>query len=297
MSFKSGFIAIIGRPNVGKSSILNQIFESKIAIVSDKVQTTRNPIRGILNEEDAQMVFIDTPGIHEPKDELGKELNRESFAQLEGIDLIFFVIDGSERFGPQDQRILDRIKGGETPIILVVNKIDKLSKSKLLAKLSELNELHNFAAIIPVSAVEKDNLNTLLNVAKTYLPDDVAYFSTEGKSSVDYERSFLFSELIREKVLHFTHDEIPHDVAIVIENLEESEDEIFIQALLLVQKASQKPIVLGKQGQMIKKIRLAAQRSIRASQNKKCTLELFVRVEKDWRTKKSKIEDLGYGNQ
>lgn len=297
MSFKSGFIAIIGRPNVGKSSLLNQIFDSKIAIVSDKVQTTRNPIRGILNSQDSQMVFIDTPGLHEPLDELGRNLNRETIAQLEGIDLVYFVVAANERFGTQDQKILERLKSIEIPIFLIVNKIDKLNKAKLLTKLTELNDLYDFDEIIPISAKENDNIDRLLEVTKQYLSDGFAYFSTEDKQLVDYQQTFHYAELIREKVLHYTEDEIPHDVAVVIENIEENDNEIYLQALLLVQRNSQKPMIIGKQGQMIKKIRLAAQRSIKQNTQKKCTLELYVRVEKDWRAKQSKLEALGYGEQ
>lgn len=297
MTFKSGFIALIGRPNVGKSTLINQIFKQKIAIVSDKVQTTRNSIRGILNDETYQLVFIDTPGIHVPKDEMGRFLNRESFNQLEGIDLVYFIIDGSSNFGPQDTKILERLNQEGAPIFLIVNKIDTLSKSLLIEKLASLSQLNDFAEIIPISALENDNVDRLLEITLDYLPEGPAYFKQDEEKLVDYQQNFLLTELIREKVLYFTRDEIPHQVACVIENIQEQEDRVYIQAAIIVQSESQKPILIGKGGSMIKKIRQQAQRDIQRALNKSCELELFIKVEKDWRTKPSKLSDYGYSDE
>lgn len=297
MSFKSGFVALVGRPNVGKSTLLNGLFAEKIAIVSDKAQTTRNAIRGIKTTDEYQLVFIDTPGIHEPKDELGRQLNRESFSQLEGVDIVYFLVDGSSHFGKQDQKILDRVIDSGAKIFLVVNKIDKLNKTALLLKLQELASLHNFDEIIPISAKATDNIDRLLTITQDYLEEGPAYFSTEQRVQVDYEKQFLLAELIREKILHYTKDEIPHDVAVVIENLEEDESSMLVEALVVVSRDSQKPILLGKQGSMIKKIREGARRQMRQKYNKSVELELYVRVEKDWRTKQTKLKDLGYSDE
>lgn len=294
MSFKSGFIALVGRPNVGKSTLLNQIFKSKLAIVSDTAQTTRKAIRGVLTTEDYQLVFIDTPGIHRPQDELGRNLNREAYSQLEGIDLIYFVIDANDYFGPLDQSILDRLFQEEAPIFLIVNKIDKTNKIKLIEKLAEYSNLGKFDAIIPVSALEDDNIEELLNTSLKYIEEGPAYFDQDQLVQVDTDPHYMVAELIREKVLRHTSQEIPHEVAVVVETLNHHEDHVEVSALIIVSKDSHKPILIGKQGAMIKKIRQRSQREISKYFNKPCQLELFVRVERDWRVKQNKLKDFGY---
>lgn len=293
---KSGFIAVLGRPNTGKSTLVNQLLDQKVSIVTATAQTTRNLIRGILTTEDYQLVFIDTPGIHQPKDELGRLLNRQSFGSVEGADVIYFVVDGSSYFGPQDQQVYDRIKDLDVATFLVITKIDKLKKPQLIAKINEFTENRSFTEIIPVSALEKDNLKTLIEVTLNYLPEEgIQYFPKEMVT--DYQEKFMLAELIREQVLHAMKDEIPHQITCVIEHVEQLEDHFEVQGLILVERDSQKPMILGKQGSMIRRIRTQAQRHMKKYLNQEVHLELFVRVEKDWRNRSSKLETLGFDDE
>lgn len=289
---KSGFIAIIGRPNAGKSTLLNALVEQKIAIVTPTVQTTRNNIQGIRTEEDCQYIFIDTPGIHKPKHLLGATLNRFAYNAMQEVDVIYWIVDASAPFGKGDEFVLEKIKNTQAPVFLLVNKIDLLSKDGLIDLLIEWEKRYTFAEIIPVSALKHHNLKTLLSVTKSHFEEGVQYFPSDMKS--DHPRSFIMKELIREKVIFLTKEEIPHSVAIVIEKFVEKEHLIIIQAMILVERKSQKPILVGKQGNMIKEIGISTRKDLELMFGKKVHLELFVRVEEDWRNKESKLKDLGY---
>lgn len=297
MSFKSAFIALIGLPNTGKSTLINKIFNKKIAIVSDKAQTTRQSIRGILNHHDYQLVYIDTPGIHEPKDEFGRFLNRESYSNIEGADIIYFFVDASKPMRKKQIELLERIEKEypEIPLFGIVNKIDLVKKPELVPILMHLNQLANFDELIPISALESENLDTLLDITLKYAPEGPAFFS--DLDEVDYTISFKISEVIREKILYLTKEELPHHTGILVESIEKKEDEWIIYAKIIVSKDSHKPILIGKQGSMIKKIRLLAQKELREIIGKKVDLELFVSVEKDWRNNLRDLKELGYSHE
>lgn len=290
--YRSGFISIIGRPNAGKSTLLNAILKEKIAITSDKPQTTRNNISGILTREDAQFVFIDTPGIHKPKHELGKSLNKNAYTAIAEADINFWMVDATQSFGSGDEFILEKIKTSHIPCFLILNKIDLLDKEKLIKILSAWQQRYAFAEIFPISALKKENIDELLEVSKNYLQEGPKYFPDDMIS--DHGEQFQIAEIIREKVLYKTMEEVPHSVAVVIEKREETDTKIFLQALIVVERTSQKSILIGKQGTMIRNIRLAAQKELKEKFKKKVELELYVRVEKNWRNRSSKLQQLGY---
>lgn len=294
MSFKSAFIALIGLPNTGKSTLLNQIFHKKIAIVSNKPQTTRNAIRGILNNPDYQLVFIDTPGIHDPQDEFGRLLNRESFSNIEGSDIIYFFIDASKPMRRKQVEVLERIEKDypDIPLFGIVNKIDLISKPELIPILMHLSQLAHFDELIPISALENENLDKLLEITLDYAPQGPAFFSEMDE--VDYTISFQMAEIIREKVLFLTKEELPHHTGVIIEEIDKQGDDWMVYAKIVVSKDSHKPILIGKQGQMIQKIRQMSQRELRKTFNKNIDLELFVGVEKDWRNTPRTLKELGY---
>ncbi|RGC52610.1 GTPase Era [Absiella sp. AM29-15] len=292
MMYRSGFISIIGRPNAGKSTLLNAIVNQKVAITSNKPQTTRNNISGILTREDAQFIFIDTPGIHKPKHELGKTLNKNAYTAIAEADVNFWMVDATQSFGPGDEFILEKIKTSHIPCFLILNKIDLLGKEKLIKVLQEWKERYAFAEIFPISALKKDNIDQLLEVTKGYLNEGPQYFPDDMIS--DHGEQFQIAEIIREKVLYKTEEEVPHSVAVVIEKKEETDTKIFIRALIVVERTSQKSILIGKQAEMIRKIRLAAQKELKEKFQKRVELELYVRVEKNWRNRSSKLQQLGY---
>lgn len=296
MSFKSAFIALIGLPNTGKSTLLNRIFDKKIAIVSDKPQTTRNAIRGILNDDNYQLVFIDTPGIHDPKDEFGRFLNRESYSNIEGSDIIYFFIDASKPMRRKQVEILERIERDypDIPLFGIVNKIDLIAKPELIPLLMHLSQQAHFDELIPISALENENVDKLLEVTLNYAPEGPAFFSDFDE--VDYSISFQIAEIIREKVLFLTKQELPHHTGVVIESIEKDDDEWVIYAKIVVSRNSHKPILIGKQGSMIRRIRLNAQRELRQTFDKNIDLELFVSVEEDWRNKARNLKELGYNH-
>lgn len=290
--YKSGFISIIGRPNAGKSTLLNAILKEKIAITSDKPQTTRNNISGILTREDAQFVFIDTPGIHKPKHELGKTLNKNAYTAIAEADVNFWMVDATQSFGSGDEFILEKMKTSHIPCFLILNKIDLLDKEKLIKVLKSWQDRFAFAEIFPISALKKENIDHLLEVTKAFLEEGPKYFPDDMIS--DHGEQFQIAEIIREKVLYKTKEEVPHSVAVVIEKKEETDIKVFLQAMIVVERTSQKSILIGKQGAMIRGIRLAAQKELKEKFHKKVELELFVRVEKNWRNRSSKLQQLGY---
>lgn len=292
MTYMSGFIAIIGRPNAGKSTLLNAILKQKLAITTPKPQTTRNNISGILTREDAQFIFIDTPGIHKPKHELGKTLNKSAYAAMKEADVNFWMVDATQSFGHGDEFILERMKTSQIPVFLILNKIDLIEKEKLINVLSSWQKRMQFAEIFPISALHEDNVDRLLAVCKTYLKEGPKYFPDDMIS--DHGEQFQIGELIREKVLYKTNEEVPHSVAVIIEKKTDAETRVDIQALIVVERSSQKAILIGKQATMIRAIRLAAQKELKEKFHKKVYLELYVRVEKNWRNRCAKLQQLGY---
>ena len=287
MTYKSGFIAIIGRPNAGKSTLLNALLHQKIAIMSPKPNTTRNNIMGILTTQDTQYVFIDTPGVHKPKHELGRTLNKNAYTAIAEADINALIIDITQPFGSGDEFLLDRLRGSEVPCLLLVNKIDLLPKQQVMERLLKWQSVFPFDEIIPLSALKEENLSELLKVIRSYLQEGVQYFGDHGEN-------FRISEIIREKILFRTEEEVPHSIAVVIENREDTKDKIFIQALVIVERSSQKAIMIGKQGSMIRSIRIAAQKELKKMLKKPVELELYVRVEKDWRNRENKLKQFGY---
>lgn len=286
---KSGFVSIVGRPNVGKSTLINRLLNKKIAIVSDKVGTTRNNIIGILNEDDCQIIFIDTPGINRPNNKLGEVLNKRAYESFEN-DLVLFLVDIKSGFGPNDKKILDRLKQEEKKVILVLTKIDLIKKDVLLEEITKLKDLYNFVAIVPISSEKNDNIDELKKVIKENLEDDIKYFEDDIITNVS-ER-FMVGEIIREKVLHLTREEVPHAVTCVVEEMEFKKESCNITALIIVDRDNLKSIIIGKNGRMLKEIGTLSRIEIEELLNKKVYLNLFVKVIKNWRDKQNLFDEL-----
>ncbi|WP_026569916.1 MULTISPECIES: GTPase Era [Sediminibacillus] len=295
-AYKSGFISIIGRPNVGKSTFMNRVIGQKIAIMSDKPQTTRNKIQGVLTEEDAQMVFIDTPGIHKPKHKLGDFMVKVAENTLNEVDAVMFMINAEEGYGRGDQFILDRLQNVTNPVFLIINKIDQVHPDDLLPLIDEYKDKYDFEEIIPISALEGNNVAHLLHVLKDHLPEGPQYYPED--QITDHPERFIISELIREKALQLTREEIPHSIAVVIDNIEvrEKGGSVFIQATVVTERKSQKGIIIGKQGSMLKEIGKRARQDIEALLGTKIYLELWVKVQKDWRNRQSQLTEYGFSS-
>ncbi len=291
--FKSGFVSIIGRPNVGKSTLLNHIVGQKIAIMSDKPQTTRNKVQGVYTSTEGQVVFMDTPGIHKPKHKLGDFMMKVATNTLKEVDLILFVIDAGEAFGSGEQFILERLEKANTPVFLVINKIDKIHPEKLFEIINNYRGRFSFKEVVPVSALEGNNVSTLLEQIMSYMPEGPQYYPSDQVT--DHPERFIVAELIREKVLHLTREEIPHSIAVVIEQMKKrGNDTVYIGATIIVERSSQKGIVIGKQGSMLREIGKLARVDIEALLGSKVFLELWVKVQKDWRNKASQLRDFGF---
>lgn len=290
---RSGFVSFIGRPNVGKSTLLNSILGKRIAITSDKPQTTRNMIQGIYNDKNTQIVFVDTPGIHKPKSKLGRVLNKQAYFTINDVDIVIMVVDISEKIGTGDKFVIDGLKNiKDKPVFLVINKIDKLPREEILKKIDEYQKLYDFAEIIPVSARKNDNTDRLLEVIKKYLPDNIKYFDDNTVTSSSPE--FIISEFVREKVLDLTNEEVPHAVTCIVEQIEEYDDIMNISATVIVDRENLKKIIIGKNGSMIKEIGIRARRDIETYFDKKVYLELFVKVIPKWRDKEKFLNMIGY---
>lgn len=290
--FKSGFVTIVGRPNAGKSTLLNQVLKTKIAIMSDVAQTTRNTIQGVYTDEDSQIVFIDTPGIHKPQDRLGSFMNTTALNSIYGVDVILFMAPANEHIGKGDRYIIDRLRESDVPVYLVLNKVDLLSKEEIMEKLLEWQALFPFKEMIPLSAKTGLQVQHLLEVIKNDLSEGPKYYDDDHIT--DHPERFIIAEFIREKILFFTNEEVPHSVAIVIDKMTEDEHGVEVIASIVANRDSQKGIIIGKQGSMIKKIRQAARRDIKRFLGTQVDLELFVKVEKDWRNKQKYLKELGY---
>lgn len=290
---KSGFVALIGRPNVGKSTLLNRIVGQKVAIMSDKAQTTRNKIQGIYTTKDAQIVFIDTPGIHKPHSKLGDYMVESAYSALHEVDAICFLISADQKRGRGDDFIMERLKKVDTPVYLVVNKIDKVHPDELLPLIEDYTSQMDFKEVIPISAQQGNNVNRLLEVLTDQLPEGPQYYPED--QITDHPEYFVVSELIREKVLEFTREEVPHSVAVVTEKMSRNEnDKVHIQAAIIVERKSQKGIIIGKGGSMLKKIGSHARRDIERLLGDKVYLEIWVKVQPNWRDKQIYLQDYGY---
>ncbi|MHC5268087.1 GTPase Era [Enterococcus sp. LJL98] len=292
-NFKSGFVAIVGRPNVGKSTLLNRIVGQKIAIMSDKSQTTRNKIQGVYTTEEAQIVFIDTPGIHKPKHRLGDFMVATAYSAMREVDIVMFMVSADKKRGKGDNLIIERLKQSKVPVYLVINKIDTVHPDDLLEIIEDYSQQMDFAEIVPISATEGNNFDRLMETLVSQMPEGPQYFPEDQVT--DHPERFIVSELIREKVLFFTRDEVPHSVAVTIESMRRNEnDKVEIQATVIVERDSQKGIIIGKGGKMLKLIGTKARLDIEHLLDDKVYLELWVKVQKDWRDKKTHLTDFGY---
>lgn len=293
--YKSGFISIIGRPNVGKSTFLNRVIGQKIAIMSDKPQTTRNKVQGVLTTNDTQFIFIDTPGIHKPKNKLGDFMMNVAQNTLKEVDLILFMINAEEGYGRGEEFIIEKFQNIKTPIFLIINKIDQIHPDQLLRIIDSYKEKFDFTEIIPISALQGNNVERLLEQVKLYLPAGPQYYPADQVT--DHPERFIVSELIREKALHLTREEIPHSIAVVTEQMkreEDNQDIVHVMATIIVERDSQKGIVIGKQGKMLKEIGKRARKDIENLLGTKVYLELWVKVQKDWRNKAMQLRDYGF---
>ena len=279
---KSGFVSIVGRPNVGKSTLLNKLINKKLAITSDKVGTTRNNIYGIYNEPDTQIIFIDTPGIGKAVDKLGATLNKKAYSSFEN-DLVLFLVDIASGFGKNDEKILERLKQENKKVILVLNKIDKINKEKLFEEIVKLKDLYDFLEIVPISGLKGNNTDELVKAIKKHLPDDIKYFEDDTITNTD--ETFMIGEIIREKVLNLTKEEVPHSVTCLVENIEFKKGVANINALIIVDRKNLKKIIIGKNGSMLKKIGTLARKDIESYLNMKVYLELYVKTIENWKNK------------
>ena len=291
--FKSGFVAIVGRPNVGKSTFMNYVLGQKIAIMSDKAQTTRNKIQGVYTKDDAQIVFLDTPGIHKPKHELGEFMVKSAYSALKEVDAVLFMVNVSEKRGPGDDFIIEKLKGIKTPIFLVLNKIDLVTPEVLLERVESYKDALDFAGVFPISVLQGNNVNELMEGLINALPEGPQYYPAD--QITDHPEYFVVSELIREKISQLTQEEIPHSVAVTVDKMQKDEfDKVHVYANIIVERKSQKGIIIGKGGRLLKEIGTRARRDIQQLLGNKVYLELWVKVEKDWRKRKSNLQEYGY---
>lgn len=290
---KSGFVAIVGRPNVGKSTLLNRVVGQKIAIMSDKAQTTRNKIHGVYTTPEAQLIFIDTPGIHKPKHRLGDFMVEAAYSALREVDVVLFMIAADQKRGKGDDFIIERLKQVEVPVFLLINKIDKVHPDALLEIIEDYRTQMPFAEVVPISATEGNNVDRLMTTLVNEMPEGPQYYPDD--QITDHPEYFVVSELIREKVLLLTRDEVPHSVAVVVDSMKRNEnDKVHIQATIIVERDSQKGIIIGKGGKMLKQVGTKARIDIENLLGDKVFLELWVKVQKDWRDKKVYLQDFGY---
>lgn len=297
MKFKSGFVTLIGRPNVGKSTLMNRLIGQKIAITSSKPQTTRNRIQTVYTDEDKQVIFLDTPGIHKAKNKLGEYMVTTAERTLSEVDVILWLVEPENYIGAGEQHILEMLKKTSTPVILVINKIDKVKKEDIIVNINTYGKEMNFSEIVPVSAKTGDNINELLNVIGKYLPEGPMYYDED--TITDQPERQICAELVREKALRFLSEEIPHGIAVTIEQMKERPNGrlIDIEATIICERESHKGIIIGKQGAMLKKIGTAAREEMEGLLACKVNLKLWVKVKKDWRDSDILMKNFGYSNK
>lgn len=296
--FKSGFVSIVGRPNVGKSTLMNNVVGEKIAIMSDKPQTTRNTIQAVYTDEEMQIVFLDTPGIHKPKNKLGEFMVKAATDAFKNVDLILFVVDDSKKIGPGDRKIMEDLRSVKTPIILVVNKIDQLDQKDELFDIIKMYDNEGiFKEIVPISALKGKNTDTLIKVIQKYLEEGPKYFP--DYMITDQPERVLIAELIREKVLHYLNDEIPHGVAVEIEKMKARNDKeiVDVSAVIYCERDSHKGIIIGKNGRKLKGIGKSARQDIELLLGSQINLQLWVKVKENWRNLQNYINNFGYNDK
>ncbi|MBM6824146.1 GTPase Era [Veillonella magna] len=292
-TFKSGFVAVVGRPNVGKSTLINALIGDKIVIVSDKAQTTRNRIICVYTDEEKQIVFMDTPGIHKPKHKLGEFMVDAAIESLKEIEAVLFVVAGNEKRGPGDNFILEQLKKVKVPVFLVINKIDTLEREDILKTIVTYQEAYPFAGIIPISAKEKDNLDEVLKVLTKVLPEGPQYFPED--MITDQPERLIIADIVREKILLKTRDEVPHAIAVDVDEMKTRDDGMtYVRATIYCERDSQKGIIIGKRGAMLREIGGEARADIERLLATKVYLDLWVKVKKDWRNKSGMLSELGY---
>lgn len=291
---KSGFVGIVGRPNVGKSTLLNTIIGEKIAITTSKAGTTRNLIQGVYSNDDVQIVFVDTPGIHKPISKLGNKLNAQAYYSINDVDIILFITDASKGLGKGDLFVIDKLKTINKPVFLILNKIDNITNDEILLKIDEYKDLYDFAEIIPTSALKNDNVDRLITVLEEYLPDNVKYFSDEDKTSATMD--FRICEIVREKIMELTEEEVPHSVTCVMNNYIDKSNCVEIGIDIVVDRDSIKKIIIGKGGMMLKEIGMKARSDIEKLLGKQVYLDLYVKTIKKWRDKEKHLKNLGFND-
>ena len=290
--YKSGFVALIGRPNVGKSTLLNFLVGQKVAIMSPQPQTTRSKISGIYTDDQEQIVFIDTPGIHKPKNKLDDFMDKSSYSALDEVDVVLFMVE-PEPAGKGDQYIAELLKKIKKPVFLVINKIDKVHPDKLLSIIDSYKNLGDFAEIVPISASQGNNVSELIKTIAQYLPEGPQFYDADQLT--DRPEYFIVAELIREQVLKLTHEEVPHATAVVVDRMRDHEGgKLQIEATIYVERPGQKGIIIGKKGQMLKQIGIAARQEIEALLGEKVNLRLWVKVQKNWRSDPAFLKSIGY---
>ncbi|WP_250277295.1 GTPase Era [[Clostridium] colinum] len=293
-NFRSGFISLIGRPNVGKSTLMNSLIGEKIAIISSKPQTTRNKIQSILTEDDFQAIFIDTPGIHKPKSKLGNYMVKSAETTLNEVDIILYLIEPFEKIKESDLSIIKRLENVSTPVFLIINKIDTVSKEQILSVIDSYKSIYNFSEIIPISALKNKNKDELLKCIKKYLPQGPLFFPSD--MITDQPERQIVSEIIREKALKLLQDEIPHGIAVEVSSMKPRKDKdiIDIQATIYCERDSHKGIIIGKQGSMLKKIGSNARYEIERLLGSPINLQIWIKVKKDWRDSDFLLKNFGY---
>ena len=293
--FKSGFVAVVGRPNVGKSTLINALIDDKIVIVSDKAQTTRNRIVCVYTDEKKQIVFMDTPGIHKPKHKLGEFMVDQAVDSLREVEAVLFVVAANEKRGPGDNFVIEQLRKVNVPVFLIVNKIDTMDKQDLLEAIVSYENSYPFEAVVPISAKGKDNIEEVVNLLEIHLPEGPKYFPED--MITDQPERLIISDIVREKILLQTHDEIPHAIAVDVDEMKTREDgTTYVRATIYVERDSQKGIIIGKQGAMLKTIGRQARGDIERLLATKVFLDLWVKVKKDWRNKSGMLSELGYRN-
>ncbi|MCY0888474.1 MAG: GTPase Era [Alicyclobacillaceae bacterium] len=291
-SFRSGFVAIVGRPNVGKSTLLNHLIGQKVAIMSNRAQTTRNAIRGVMTRSDAQVIFIDTPGIHQPKHLLGERMMDAALQTLQEVDVVLMVVDATESGIHKDAPVLELLKDVTTPVYLVLNKVDRIKKEQLLPLIASYHKARSFQEVIPVSALTGTQLDELVQLIVEALPVGPKYYP-DGMVT-DHPEAFIIAEMVREKVLHLTREEIPHSIMVDIESMERrSNGTLYVNAIIYTERTSQKGILIGKDGAMLKRVGELARHELERLLGMRMFLELWVKVKKDWRNEPSMLRRIG----